>query len=208
MIKTLRIEYLGAARAGRGRKASLARAHDGEGWNVVFPESVLRAYFTVDDTFDGDFLGLLYKEEDLTKAYKKLAKVWHPDLNKAHDAHDNFVKLKQAYDQLSDPIYLKRYKAGRALAKAVEVPASFTGYFRAPRNCGEVEAKVRYQHSSTNHRQNMYGLNERHETWVEEILEWRDVFDAQGRVMTASWNFEDNTHRITWQYLATFNILV
>lgn len=40
--------------------------------------------------------------EDVKKAYRKLARQYHPDVNKAADAEDKFKEVKEAYDVLSD----------------------------------------------------------------------------------------------------------
>jgi len=41
-------------------------------------------------------------EEDIRKAYRRLAKKYHPDVNKSQDAHVKFVLIKKAYDILID----------------------------------------------------------------------------------------------------------
>ena len=41
--------------------------------------------------------------EDVKAAYKRLAKQYHPDLNKDHDAEEKFKELLEAYQVLSDP---------------------------------------------------------------------------------------------------------
>lgn len=49
-------------------------------------------------------------EEEIKLAYRKLAKKYHPDLNKNDpDAKDKFIELKQAYDILIDPEKRKIY---------------------------------------------------------------------------------------------------
>ncbi|RKD23988.1 molecular chaperone DnaJ [Ammoniphilus oxalaticus] len=51
-----------------------------------------------------DVLGLdrSSSEDEIKKAYRKLARKYHPDVNKADDAEDKFKEVKEAYDVLSD----------------------------------------------------------------------------------------------------------
>lgn len=37
-------------------------------------------------------------EKDIKKAYKQLAKQWHPDKNKSPEANEKFVQINQAYE--------------------------------------------------------------------------------------------------------------
>src|SRR5438552_17454250 len=49
------------------------------------------------------------KKEDVTKAYRRLARQHHPDLNKGADAERRFKEVNEAYQVLSDPEKRKRY---------------------------------------------------------------------------------------------------
>lgn len=48
-------------------------------------------------------------EEEIKKAYRKLARQYHPDVNKAPDAEAKFKEVKEAYDVLSDSQRRARY---------------------------------------------------------------------------------------------------
>lgn len=42
-------------------------------------------------------------EDEIKKAYRSLAKKYHPDVNKASDAEEKFKEINEAYEVLSDP---------------------------------------------------------------------------------------------------------
>ena len=45
----------------------------------------------------------------IKKAYRKLAKQYHPDVNHSPDAADRFREITEAYDTLTDPDRRRRY---------------------------------------------------------------------------------------------------
>jgi len=49
------------------------------------------------------------KTEDVKKAYRRLARQYHPDLNKGADAERRFKEINEAHEVLSDPEKRKRY---------------------------------------------------------------------------------------------------
>jgi len=67
-------------------------------------------------------------QDDIKKAYRQLAKKYHPDLNPGNsDAEHKFKEISQAYDILADVDKRKRYDAGEIDAEGQE---------QAPRGAG------------------------------------------------------------------------
>ncbi len=51
-------------------------------------------------------------QEDITKAYRRLARELHPDVNPSADASERFKLVTHAYDVLSDPQQRRQYDLG------------------------------------------------------------------------------------------------
>ena len=65
-------------------------------------------------TQDKDYYALLGVDpgaptEQIKKAYRKLAKQYHPDVNNSPDAAEKFREITEAYDTLTDPDRRRRY---------------------------------------------------------------------------------------------------
>ena len=65
---------------------------------------------------DADFYQILgvppdASQDDIQRAYRKLARAYHPDVNKDPSAEDRFKEIAEAYDVLSDPQTRRRYDA-------------------------------------------------------------------------------------------------
>jgi curved DNA-binding protein len=50
-------------------------------------------------------------QDEIQRAYRKLARQYHPDVNKDPGAEDRFKEISEAYDVLSDPDLRKKYDA-------------------------------------------------------------------------------------------------
>ncbi|MBO6003366.1 MAG: DnaJ domain-containing protein [Aeriscardovia sp.] len=53
-------------------------------------------------------------EEEINKAYKELARQYHPDLNHDPEAGVKFKEITEAYDVLSSPDHRRLYNTMRA----------------------------------------------------------------------------------------------
>ena len=72
-------------------------------------------------------------QDEIAKAYKRLARKYHPDLNKAAGAEAKFKELNEAYEVLKDPEKRKRYDTLGANWKhgaPFEPPPGFGGHSR------------------------------------------------------------------------------
>lgn len=156
----------------------------GSNWNVIFPEQVLRDFFGGSLATPGEgesyfsLLGISQAAtvDDVSKAYRRMAKLWHPDICKEEVATDVFIRIKTAYDVLKDPDTRARYEAGlafQALLREPEPSVLQRSYgYRAPLRSGMILIEG-YQ---------KFSMIE-----VEKILSWEDIVDGQGRVLVVSW---------------------
>lgn len=70
-------------------------------------------------------------QDEIKKAYRKLAKTYHPDLNPgSKEAEQKFKEISQAYDILADPDKRKRYDAGEIDASGQEQAPRGGGFYR------------------------------------------------------------------------------
>lgn len=70
-------------------------------------------------------------EEEIKNAYKKMAKMYHPDINKDPSATDKFAKINNAYDILKDKEKRKKYDDERN--GVFSNSSSFKNYGRSSR---------------------------------------------------------------------------
>lgn len=67
--------------------------------------------------------------DEIKKAYRKLARKYHPDVNKSPDAEEKFKEVKEAYDVLSDPEKRAQYdQFGHAATGQAGMGGGFGGF--------------------------------------------------------------------------------
>src|SRR5918994_7455742 len=54
-------------------------------------------------------------QDDIKKAYRKLARQYHPDTNNDAGAEERFKRISEAYDVLGDPEKRKKYDRGQSV---------------------------------------------------------------------------------------------
>lgn len=192
------VEYLGRCKY-RGSESSAFGWVDG-GWSVLFPESVLRTWFDVPgEDRPGDkptlYAMLAIKpgasQDEIKKAFRRLAMQWHPDHCKEPDAAERFKVIYGAYEVLKNERLRKKYDAGLVLEASLKQPRQPSwisridptlGY-RAPLRCGYLLVE---------------GQEHLARFIVSRILQWEDVTNEQGQVMVVSWPRGAEHFEVTW----------
>jgi hypothetical protein len=177
-MELFEVKYIGSCKdKGRG---SQAFGWVNDGFKLIFPEQVLRDWFE-DNAAPGEastlyaVLGMKQNDLDPKPFYRRMALQWHPDRCKDPNAHEQFIRIQEAYNILSNPLQRAKYDAGLALQaslkyqKRQQVETKF-GY-RAPLKCGllMVEGKPSGR-------------------WfvVSQIFAWEDI-TSNGKVLSSSW---------------------
>ncbi len=200
-VRILDIRYIGQTKdRGNGERSAFGWVNGG--WNVVFPEPVLRAWFGLDQqrpeeapTLYG-VLGLKQQaaESEIKKAYRRLALQWHPDRCSEPDAKEVFIRIQHAYEVLNNPTQRARYDAGLALEAGVQakkwtqgdmdhVTRMLANGYRSPLRCGMVMCT---------------GIETLGRFVVSEIHGWEDIIDRAGRVLVTSWPAGAKTFEEQW----------
>jgi hypothetical protein len=81
-------------------------------------------------------------EAEIRAAYRKKAKLFHPDVNKSPDAHSKFVMVTAAYETLIN--YNKRENYNLRSKSSSSRFQSYNEWMQAQRAKAEFEARMRY----------------------------------------------------------------
>jgi curved DNA-binding protein CbpA len=125
-------------------------------------------------------------QDEIKTAFRRLARQWHPDICKEANAQEQFIKIKQAFDILSDPDLRARYNAGLALEASLKCESGIRSpagtSYRSPYRCGYVLAEGQ---------QALYFM-------VDKILAWEDIYNSQGQMLVTSWPAGAKTFTEVW----------
>lgn len=175
-MQLIEVKYIGRCKdKGRGAQAFGWVA---DGWSVIFPEQVLRDWFE-DAAAPGEastlyaVLGMKQDDADPKPFYRRMALQWHPDRNHDPDAHNQFIRIQEAYEILSNPAKRARYDAGLKLQATIrnQQPVVEQFGYRSPLKCGMLLVEGKQSGK-----------------WfvVTKILAWEDVVRGN-QVLVSSW---------------------
>lgn len=153
-------------------------------WNLVFDEAVLQDFFDQrEDKTQPKQASTLYEvlllkpnasADEVKGAYRRMAKLWHPDRNREPNASEMFIKIQSAYELISDPVKRMKYDAGLKMLGQSNQQAQPKAYseFQSPLRCGKLvvsgEMRIGRLH-------------------VSKIYDWEDITDMYGKVLVTSW---------------------
>ena len=184
-IRLLEIHYIGRCKDRNGEKSAFGMLANGE-WGAILPEQALRDWFEVGDIRPGEqsslysILGVpkTADPDSVKTAYRKMAKAWHPDLNKGDpDAAEQFMRIQQAWEILSSAKMRARYDAGLALEASLGQDTQYQALaqlsdYRSPLRCGWIMAE---------------GVDQLGRFVISKILEWQDIINPAGQTLVVSW---------------------
>ncbi len=88
-------------------------------------------------------------EEAIRRAYRNLAKIHHPDVNKSPDAHAGFVRIAEAYE-----ILIKNKKLlgeGREMLSEEDLRERYRKFFEEARERAKEASRMRYERLKKEH---------------------------------------------------------
>lgn len=195
-VRAIQVDYIGRCKD-RGDGINSAYGSVDGAWSVIFPELVLRGWFGAVEEQPGapatfySVLGVtkLVSDDELKRAYRRMARQWHPDVSSDPDAKEQFLKIKHAYEVLGEPILRKKYDAALTFEAALadttnlySTPWDRPDQYRAPLTCGYLLIEGQYRVGRF---------------VVSKILAWEDIVRG-GKTMVASWPNGSDKPVITW----------
>ena len=193
-IKIIEARYVGRCKA-RPDGTETAYAWVNNTWGVSILKSALFTYFGVSmqpgeqATLYGT-LGITQAatDDEIKKAYRRMAKQWHPDVSKEPGTREQFMAIQHAYEILSTK--RAKYDAGLRLQASLstnvemfnEALAEDRYGYRSPLRCGLILVKGKQERKFV----------------VSEILQWSDIINSQGQTLVSSWIYGNDAPTESW----------
>jgi hypothetical protein len=194
--RLFKIEYIGSIRE-RDNGDMTATGFSNGGWNVIFPADTLTSWFNQEQKPDEmptfyAVLGIKRRDtlDEIKKAYRISARTWHPDVNKEHDAANQFIKIQQAYEVLSNEMMRRKYDAGLILERDASKSAAKRQQqiierhgWQPPIRCGNLAVE---------------GTETLGRFLVQKILAWNEIQNEYGQTMVSYWPAGSDNFKIEW----------
>jgi hypothetical protein len=203
--RIIEMEYIGVTKDRENGQESAFGYVKGE-WSYIFPRNVLEGFFTGYTGYksfprEPSKTTTLYAilqidriatQMEIKHGYRRMARIWHPDINKEPNANDMFIQIQQAYDKLNNPKTRAKYDLGLKLEAGMKKhddrqhenwleKSSKFGY-RSPLTCGMLHVNIKP------------GARNQ----VTKIHKWEDIKNSQGEILVTSWKKDATTFTRSW----------
>lgn len=191
-LRALECHYIGTCKQRDNGESTAYGIDSQDNWRFVFPEAVLRAWFesAEQELVTTNLYALLgvratADATEIQSGYRRMARQWHPDICKEPNAHEVFLRIKDAYQILSNTNARARYDAGLTLERSLGIkqPVDNLNAYRSPLRCGMILAE---------------GTERMGRFHVGKILAWEDITNARGQILVSSWVYGDKTPTRVW----------
>ena len=190
------VKYIGSIRERDDGSQTATGFVDG-GWNIIFPYSALKEWFGQEQKPDEAptfyaVLGVKRKatQDEIKKAYRLAARTWHPDVNKEPDAHEQFLKIQNAYEILKEDQTRRKYDAGLKFEKDANKYAIkhkervIEKYgWQPPIRCGWIACQ---------------GTESLGRFFVQKIVQWNSITNETGLSVVSYWPKGADTFKCEW----------
>ena len=196
--RLFRVEYIGSIRE-RDDGSLIATGFMDKGWNIIFPYSALKEWFGQEQKPDEAptfyaVLGVKRKAspDEIKKAYRLAARTWHPDVNKEPDAHEQFIKIQNAYEILKEDMTRRKYDAAlkfeKDYIKKIQRQEKWKKEYEAtikawnpPVRCGWLMVE---------------GTESLGRFFVQKIIQWNSITNETGLSMVSYWPKGADTFKV------------
>lgn len=188
--RVCRILYIGSVKQRQDGSQSAMGLDDYGNWFYVFPYEVLTAWFGVDLNLSHQtFYNLLGVTQNTTaaelkKAYRRLARQWHPDVCAEPNARDVFVAIQNAYELLSNDGQRRMYDLGLKMASTLSPIESGAAVWYSPLRCGDLDVEF------------VEGISKRE---IVKIHHWDDIHNDTGQILVSSWRRGADSPTFNWR---------